>query len=244
MYNLIIVDDEYEIRTGLANYFPWNEVGFAVTGTFDSPLKAIDFMKSNSVDVVLCDIKIPGMTGLEFAKNLYEENRGVEVVLISGYKEFDFLKEAMEYKVFDYLLKPVAYESLKKTFSTLNSKLDKKQDRKEEEYKEGEEGDGIVSAIKAYINKYYATTSLKDTAAFVHMNPNYLSRFFKQKTGEYFFDYLLRIKMRNAIDLMNNHELKTYHISEMVGYNNPNNFTRAFKKLFGKAPKEYRNREP
>jgi len=243
MRELIIIDDEYEIRTGLANYFPWEEIGFTVTGSFDSPVKAIEFMRDNSVDVVLCDIKMPCMTGLEFAKNLHEENRNVEVVLISGYKEFDFLKEAMKYKVFDYLLKPVTYEDLKKTFRTLSADLDKKQVFKGEEDKEPEEVEGIISTIKAYINKYYATTSLKDTAAFVHMNPNYLSRFFKQKTGEYFFDYLLRIKMRKAIDLMNNHELKTYHISEMVGYNNPNNFTRAFKKLFGKAPKEYRNQQ-
>jgi YesN/AraC family two-component response regulator len=76
------------------------------------------------------------------------------------------------------------------------------------------------------------------------MNPNYFSRFFKQKTGKNYSDYLIALKMHKALELMNNHELKTYHISEMVGYNNPNNFTRAFKKLFGKTPKDYRNNGP
>jgi YesN/AraC family two-component response regulator len=181
------------------------------------------------------------MTGLEFAKRLYEENSGVEIVLLSGYKEFDFLKEAMEYKVFDYLLKPVTHAKIKKTFTALHAELDKKKPCPQDSGKPPGEIEGIISVIKTYMDKNYATTSLEDTAAYIHMNPNYLSRFFKQKTGENYSDYLIRLKMRKALDLMNNHELKTYHISEMVGYNNPNNFTRAFKKLFGKAPKNYRS---
>jgi YesN/AraC family two-component response regulator len=240
MYNLLIIDDEYEIRIGLANYFPWQDVGFTAVGSLESAHKALDFIKDNPVDVVLCDIKMPRMSGLELAKSLYNENSGVEVVLLSGYKEFDFAREALEYKVFDYLLKPVTYENIHKTFNALRTELDKKSipPNNAEKPKEIE---GIITAIKSYIDKNYATTSLEDTAAFIHMNPNYLSRLFRQKTGEYYSDYLFRIKMRKAVDLMNNHELKTYHISEMVGYNNPNNFTRAFKKLFGKAPKDYRN---
>jgi YesN/AraC family two-component response regulator len=240
MYRLIIIDDEYEIRIGLANYFPWEKIDFTVVGNFDSALKALEFMKNNQVDAVLCDIKMPRMNGLEFAKKLYEEKSGVEVVLLSGYKEFDFLKEAMDCKVFDYLLKPVTHDRIQKTFTALHDELDKKNSSKNAEKSSGEI-EGIISVIKAYIDKNYATTSLEDTAAYIHMNPNYLSSFFKQKTGENYSDYLIRLKMRKAIDLMNNHELKTYHISEMVGYNNPNNFTRAFKKLFGKAPKDYRN---
>jgi YesN/AraC family two-component response regulator len=241
MYNLIIIDDEYEIRIGLANYFSWEEIDFAVVNNFDSPLKALDYMKYNQVDAVLCDIKMPRMNGLEFARKLYEENRGVEVVFLSGYKEFDFLKEAMEYKVFDYLLKPVTHENIQKTFTALHDKLDKKRSLQETAAEAPGEIESIISAIKTYINKNYAVTSLEDTAAYVHMNPNYLSRYFKQKTGENYSDYLIKIKMQKALNLMNNYELKTYHISEMVGYNNPNNFSRAFKKLFGKAPKDYRN---
>jgi YesN/AraC family two-component response regulator len=241
MYNLIIIDDEYEIRVGLANYFPWNEIDFMVTANFDSPLKALDFIRSNPVDAALCDIKMPRMTGLEFAKKLYEENSGVKIVLLSGYKEFDFLKEAMEYKIFDYLLKPVTHVNIKKTFTALHAELDKRKSLPRDSEKFPGEIEGLISVIKTYMEKNYSTTSLEDTAAYIHMNPNYLSRFFKQKTGENYSDYLIRLKMKKALDLMNNHGLKTYHISEMVGYNNPNNFTRAFKKLFGKAPKDYRN---
>ena len=239
---MIIIDDEYEIRVGLTNYFPWKEIDFEVVENFDSALTALEYLKTNQVDVALCDIKMPRMSGLEFAKKLYEESYGLEVVFLSGYKEFDFLKEAMDYKVFDYLLKPVTYEHIRKTFTSLHEKLDSKHAEAIHAKEEScEDAEGIISVIKSYMEKNYATTSLKDTAAHIHMNPNYFSRFFKQKMGENYSDYLIRLKMQKAIGLMNNRELKTYHISETVGYNNPNNFTRAFKKIYGKAPKDYRN---
>jgi YesN/AraC family two-component response regulator len=173
----------------------------------------------------------------------YLEKKYIEIVFLSAYKEFDFLKEAMKYKAFDYLLKPITHNDIQKTFSALHKKLDQDRRPPETEKPLGEIKT-TISDIKTYIENHYATTSLEDTAAYVHMNPNYLSRFFKQKTGKNYSDYLLKLKMQKALEFMNNNELKTYHISEKVGYNNPNNFTRAFKKFFGKAPKDYRNNGP
>lgn len=239
MLSLIIIDDEYEIRIGLSNYFPWQEIGFKVQASFESPVKALEYMKNRPVDAVLCDIKMPQMTGLEFAKKLRHST--TRVVFLTGYKEFDYLKEAMEYKVFDYLLKPVTHEQIQKTFSALRAELKHQSVAVEGPVDGAESHIGILGTIKNYLEANYATTSLEDTAAHIHLNPNYLSKFFKQKTGENFSDYLIKIKMRNALSLMGNSELKTYHISAMVGYTNPNNFTRAFKRLFGKSPKDYRN---
>ena len=236
MYKLIIIDDEQEIRSGLSNYFPWDEIGFAVVGTFESPMPALEFLASNPVDAVLSDVKMPRMSGLDFAKSLQGMRKPPKIVFLSGYKEFDLLKAAMDYKVFNYLLKPVTAAEIRKTFSALKDELDQVQSKPSEP-------DCVsgLQALRDYLEANYAATSLEDAAAFIHMNPNYLSKFFKQKTGENFSDYLLKLKMRKALELMNDHELKTYHISERVGYNNPNNFTRAFKRLFGKSPKDYRN---
>ena len=208
---------------------------------FESPLPALEYMKTCPVDAVLCDIRMPKMSGLEFAKRLNEMDSSATVVILSGYKDFDFLKEAISYRVFDYLLKPVTHNEIHKTFSALREELDRRTAMREEAPESPEEAIGIISAVKAHLEKNYASTSLEETAAFIHMNPNYLSRLFKQKTGENFSEYLIRLKMKKALSLMSNLELKTYHISEMVGYTNPNNFTRAFKKQFGKSPKDYRS---
>ena len=242
MYKLIIIDDEQEIRSGLSNYFPWDEIGFVVVGTFESPLPALDYLAASPVDAVLSDVKMPKMSGLDFAKRLQAMKRPPKIVFLSGYKEFDLLKEAMDYRVFNYLLKPVTPAEIRKTFSSLRDEFDEVRTKTSGEGAAREtEYVSSVQALLDYLEKNYSTTSLEDAASFIHMNPNYLSKFFKQKTGENFSDHLLKLKMRNALALMNDHGLKTYHISERVGYNNPNNFTRAFKRLFGKSPKDYRN---
>ena len=244
MYTLIIVDDEYEIRQGLSNYFPWNEIGFAVKGIFENPIAAMDYVLNNRVDVVLSDIKMPKMSGLEFAKRIYESGVSTKFVFLSGYKNFDYLKEAMEYRIYHYLLKPVTSKEIQKTFGAIKAELD------ERNISPGNVPDndkcpvGLTAAITTYLSDNFATTNLEDAASHFRMSPNYFSKYFKQKVKENFSDYLTNLKMGKALELMGNPEYKIYHISEMVGYTNPNNFSRAFKKEFGKSPLEYRCEGP
>ncbi|UUZ79132.1 helix-turn-helix domain-containing protein [Paenibacillus sp. P26] len=75
------------------------------------------------------------------------------------------------------------------------------------------------------------------------MNPYYLSKYFKSKTGENFSDYLTRIRMNTAAEPLKDIKYKTYEVSEMVGYSGAKNFTRTFRKYFGQSPKEFRNME-
>ncbi|HUX14076.1 MAG TPA: response regulator [Spirochaetia bacterium] len=241
---MIIIDDEYEIRTGLSSYFPWHDLGFEVAAIFEAAPEALEYLGANHIDVVLTDIKMPRMSGLQLARALSEAGRETKVVFVSGYKEFDFLKEALEYRAFDYLLKPVTRLDVARTFGRLKSALDEQRAEKEGAGAPGApEGPAAnIEILKRYIESHYSTTTLEDAAAYMHLNPFYLSRYFKEKTGANFSEFLLRVRMNKAIELMQNRELKTYHISEMVGYRNPNNFSRAFKKLFGQSPKEYRNR--
>lgn len=244
MYHLIIIDDEYEIRAGLFRFFPWHDLGFEVVGMFESAIQALEYLTDNHVDVVLTDIKMPRMSGLQLARSLCESGKDIRVVFVSGYKEFDFLKEALEYRAFDYLLKPVTRPDVESTFGRLKSALDEQraEARATDAGTNPAELPANIEILKQYIEAHYSTTTLEDAAAFMHLNPFYLSRYFKEKTGGNFSDFLQRLRMNKAIELMQNRELKTYHISEMVGYTNPNNFSRAFKKLFGKSPTEYRNR--
>nr|WP_275900810.1 helix-turn-helix transcriptional regulator [Paenibacillus periandrae] len=73
------------------------------------------------------------------------------------------------------------------------------------------------------------------------MNPDYVSKYFKQKTGQNFSDYIVEIRMGKAIELLQDINYKTYEISELVGYSYPKNFTRTFKKFYGISPREFRN---
>ncbi len=245
MYKLVIVDDEAEIRDGLCNYFPWEQLGFEVASQFENGLQALEFIRQNKVDVLLCDIKMPFMNGLELARELKLCNSEVKILLLSGYREFDYARQALEYGVKDYIVKPTKYDELIKVFSKIKMELDKETNQNETFIHKPAQGSNyhekIIMTIKAYLQENFQNATLEEAANLVHMNPFYLSKFFKDKTKENFSDYLIAVRMEKAAQLLNDISYKTYEISELVGYSNPKNFTRTFKKYFGKTPKEFRN---
>ncbi|HBF36398.1 MAG TPA: DNA-binding response regulator [Firmicutes bacterium] len=245
MYKLVIVDDETEIRDGLCNYFPWDQLGFKVTAQFENGLQALEYLQHETIDVLLCDIKMPFMNGLELAKELKVRNSRVKILLLSGYREFDYAREAMEYGVRDYIVKPTKYDELIKVFSKIKMELDKETVNIDSAIDKATESSNynekIITMIKGYLQDNFQNATLEEAANLVHMNPFYLSKFFKDKTKENFSDYLITVRMEKAAQLLKDIVYKTYEISEKVGYSNPKNFTRTFKKYYGKTPKEFRN---
>lgn len=100
---------------------------------------------------------------------------------------------------------------------------------------------GIVDNAKDYIRMHFhEDISLRDVASQVHLNPNYLSELFKSETGQNFVDYLIEVRMNTAKKLLGQHNIKIYEVGFMVGYNEPVSFNRAFKKVVGVTPTEYR----
>jgi two-component system response regulator YesN len=244
MYKLIIVDDEVEIRNGLCNYFPWRQLGFEIVGHFENGLQTLEYLNNNSADCLLCDIKMPFMDGLQLAKELSARDSKIKIILLSGHRNFDYVREALAYQVKDYILKPTKYEDLIKVFTKIKTELDQSQANNvlpDQLTYSANYNKKIITVIKSYLQQNYPAATLEEAARLVHMNPYYLSKFFKAKTGENFSDYLLAVRMNKAAELLNDITYKTYQISEMVGYSNPKNFTRTFKKYFGKTPKEFRN---
>ncbi|UUZ79021.1 response regulator [Paenibacillus sp. P26] len=238
MYKLLIADDEYEIRNGLSNYFPWSDVGFEVVSQAENGPQVIEYTETHEVDVLLCDIRMPRMTGIEVARELYSRNSPVKVIFLSGYKDFEFAQQALIYGVKNYIVKPTNYEDLYHIFMGIKEELNR-----ERKKAPGEESvsDKVIAVIKNYVQECYRDAALEDAAELVHMSPYYISKYFKQKTGENFSDYVISVKMQKAAQFLKEIDYKTYEISEMIGYSNPKNFTRTFKKYFGKSPREFRN---
>lgn len=98
-----------------------------------------------------------------------------------------------------------------------------------------------ISKVKEYIKENYKEASLEDAAVQVSLSPSYLSRIFKEKCGMGFSDYLTKTRMEKACELLGDIQYKSYDIAYYIGYDNPKNFSRAFKAYFGMTPKEYRN---
>ena len=111
MYKLIIIDDEEKIASGMAQLFPWQNIGFEVVQVFTSARKALQYIAENPVDVVLTDIEMPDMNGLELSHRLMEYPN-IQKIFFSSYSNYEYFRAALQNGVADYLMKPVAYSAL------------------------------------------------------------------------------------------------------------------------------------
>lgn len=130
-YRIIIAEDKLAIRMRLVNGVNWNEMGFQVVADVMDGQDVLDYLQEHEVDVVFSDVQMCQVSGLQVASWVHEHRPEIKVVLISGYKEFDYVKEAMGYKVFDYILKPIDLTLLEDTFSKVKSELDQRKNQAE-----------------------------------------------------------------------------------------------------------------
>ncbi|MGD1821225.1 MAG: response regulator [Pleomorphochaeta sp.] len=133
MYSIIIVDDESRIRDTIKNIIPWNEYGFEIIGVAENGLDALTLLEENSVDVVITDIKMPYMDGIELIKEIRKNNPTTNVVILSGHDEFSYAQTAIKLNVTEYVLKPVSkndiIELLKKIKANLDTEIARKTDK-------------------------------------------------------------------------------------------------------------------
>lgn len=236
-YRIIVIDDENEISKGFAQYFPWGSLGFTVVGQFTNAASALHYLASNPVDVIVSDVIMPGMTGIDLARELMTMSLDPQplVILYSAHSEFEYARQALKFKCIDYIPKTTEFEELVMIFKRLKQQLD---DQRESSVVEEE--DKIIITIKEYIRQNPSLANLDGAAARVYMSPSYISRYFKQKTNSSFSDYVADQKMLLACELLLNLKYKIYEISSILGYTNPVNFSRSFRKRFGISPREYR----
>jgi YesN/AraC family two-component response regulator len=237
MYKVVIVDDEQQIVEGITNLFPWEQRGFEVAAFFQSPVEAYQYLKVNKADVLLCDIEMPEVNGIELIEKLNES--GIKVVFISGFNNYEYFRGAIRNKVEDYLLKPIKYHELSECLQKIKDQLDRENTRVEEEKPQGYY-DQIIDGVKAYIEESYQNASLEKAAEKTGLSAGYLSRIFKEYSGKGFLEYLTDVRMKKACEFLDDYHNKSYDVAYHVGYENPKNFSRAFKAYYGKTPSEYR----
>lgn len=239
MYKLIIIDDEPKIVEGMGQLFPWESIGFEVAGQFTAARPALEYLAAHPVDVVLTDIEMPDMTGLELTERL-KEYPAVQTVLFSSYSNYEYFRTAIQNGVVDYLMKPVAYAALLDCFAKVRDKLDARRPAAAAPTPPKDYYEQIVYDVMEYLRQNYRNASLEEAAAKVNLSPAYLSRIFKEKSGGNFSDLLLQIRMEKACEMLADLQYKSYDIAYYIGYDNPKNFSRAFKAYYHCTPSEYR----
>ncbi|MDC7226005.1 MAG: response regulator [Spirochaetales bacterium] len=136
-FKVVIADDEPYILEGLKKRVDWSQLGYQIIATASNGPECLEMINMHHPDLIITDIRMPGFTGLELIKNIQGLDEKAEVIIISGYSEFDYAKKALEMGVQSYLLKPISEDELKKSLKILHKILFKKKAQiKEQQLKE------------------------------------------------------------------------------------------------------------
>ena len=180
MYKVMLVDDEKLIIEGLKNIIDWKEVGLEVVETALNGKEAFDKFNENKIDIIITDINMPQVTGLELIKYIRDIDLNIKFVILTGYDEFNYAKEAIKYDVNNYILKPINEEELKDTLINIVRELDKKnkrdieildKNRKLLQYINGNLDREFIYSIEKILN--IDIYSKKYTVASIHITSEY-----------------------------------------------------------------------
>ena len=129
-YKVILVDDEAEVIDMIEKKIHWNDLGFEVAGSATNGVKALELVEKLQPDVVLTDIKMPYMDGLELARKLNQDYPNIYIMLCTGFDEFEYAKEAVHLEIKEYMLKPISATELSDSLVKLKNTLDKEREEK------------------------------------------------------------------------------------------------------------------
>jgi two-component system response regulator YesN len=162
MSKILIVDDERIIREGIAQIIPWEEHGFTLVGTAASGLEAYEIVSKEAIDIIITDIKMPGMNGLQLISKLKEEKPELQFIVLSGYGEFEFARTAMQYGVKYYLLKPCNEREILEVLEKVCAEIKQQKLRDAHITKIKNDLEKVMPQLKAQVLKEFVTNKLYD----------------------------------------------------------------------------------
>lgn len=253
MYSVLIADDEVIIRKGLKSFVE-KEKDFSVVGLAEDGQEALSIAEETIPDVCFVDINMPFVNGLDFIERLNIICPGCMCVVVTGYDDFNYIQRALRLHARDYLLKPVNETEFSNLMAKLRASLDSKYktsiiddwkskgDAIEETIKDNPAYSEKIRLARGYIKDNYSNSelSLSDTADFIHVSAPYLSKKFKEETGDSFQNYLQRLRLSKAMSLLREEVSLICEIASSCGYSSQHYFSNAFKKELGMSPADYR----
>ena len=184
------------------------------------------------------------MDGLTMLAALRSEHKNLQVIILTGYRDFDYAREALNLGVFRYLVKPSKMKELDEAMESLSERLAGASSSDQEPTADDNTtaNNFIVKQAISYIEQHYKEKlTLTDVAEKVYVSHWHLSKLLNS-TGKSFSDVLNEIRIENAKELMEDSSLHIADISDRVGFADTAHFSRVFKKYTGMSANEYRNR--
>ena len=261
MYKVVIIDDEPIIVTGLTKLVPWEKYDCVVAGTAFDGEEGLELIRNERPDIVFSDIYMPKMDGLLMAAALKSEFEDMELTILTGYRDFELLQQALRLGVRRYVLKPSNMDELEEALQAMTEKLKKKgilpekvagaQSEKEPDQQTEKEtatevespaGSFLVNNAIAFMKENYThKITLKEVADNIYVSQWHLSKLLNRHMGQSFSELLNSIRVEEAKELLKDPALRVGDVADAVGFLDLAHFSRVFKKNTGMSANEYRN---
>ncbi len=258
MYRVAIIDDEPLIVEGLTRTMPWEKWNMQVIGSAYDGKEGLALIRRERPDIVISDINMPQLDGLKMIAGLKSEFPNMQIVILTGYREFDYAREAISLGVARFLLKPSKMNELEEAMEAVTEKLAKLgvsegvspayksaegSEPEEEVLYNNEANSFIVKNALEYIRENYKEKlRLIDVAEQIYVSQWHLSKLLNKHMGQNFSEILNGIRMEKAKELLKDPSLRISDIAEEVGFLDMAHFSRVFKKMEGMSANEYRNK--
>lgn len=256
MIRLLIADDEKLEREALTEIVNRRFEHEVVLEFAENGRKAADTAVLWGAELILMDIEMPGMNGLDAARAILAQRPSCRVIFVTAYSLFQYAHEAVHLGACDYLLKPVDPDELEasirrairqieteRKLAALASVQPKTEAPEQEEMDEGENSQTalVMAHVRKYLeDNYMFDLSLDSVGEILHISPAYLSAQFKKYQKMNFLDCLTELRINAAKELLADPFRSSAEVASMVGYEDASYFARAFKKRTGMTPTQYR----
>ncbi|PYI52112.1 response regulator [Paenibacillus flagellatus] len=251
MRSVLLVEDEEQARAYIKKVLEKLDCGFVVAGEAASGAEALPLIRADAPDLVIADIVMPEMDGVELLKAVREEGIDCRFVMLTCMSDFEYARQAVEYGASGYLLKlSLDPAALRETLAKIERELlSRDRLRKLDRYRraipekigdEPTDHPEINKVIRHMAEHYAEELSLRDMAELACMEPTYLSDLFKKKTGSTLTHYVQKLRVEAAAFYLRETELTVSAVGEKVGFANDSYFIKIFKRWTGLTPSDYR----
>jgi two-component system response regulator YesN len=260
LIKVVIIDDEEWIRFLIKDIVPWEKLEMKIIGEAGDGLEGWALCKKVNPEIVLTDIRMPGIDGLGLLKKCLAKDPNLIGIILSGHSDFEYAQTAINYGVYRYILKPIDEDELIAILTNAKADIEKRRKQQtklkkltmavqkiqsgnaNDQFYPGNDGGGTVihKALALLNENYHTNLTLESIADRVYLNASYFSDLFKKEVGQTFIEYLSHLRVEKAKELLNNFDLKISEIATLTGFDDSNYFAKVFKKYVGMTPSQYR----
>lgn len=238
MRKVVLADDDQIFVEGIHKHVGWEELGLTVVGVAYNGLDALNLCKQHQPDILLTDVRMPRINGIEAAIALHESVPGCHIIFMSAYAQGADYRSAIRLKALDFLEKPVDIDDITYALRHAERQLSSQKEPKAD----AQPSRIIKDVMRQLESRYMENLTVTQLAQMVYFTPNYLSTLFHRETGYTISQYLMLCRVEASIAMLRDSSMSVQEIAAKVGYYDVRHFSKVFQKIMHTTPTAFRKK--